>query len=107
MHGVIAGHFYTMLVKNDGSVWATGSNEFGQLGDGSRNAVEHFERVIESDAYAVAAGHMHSMILKMDGSLWAAGYNEFGLLGDASISSTNLFVNIVVGEDRVNTGAWL
>jgi len=26
---------HTLILKTDGSVWACGSNEFGQLGDGT------------------------------------------------------------------------
>ena len=32
---VSAGTVHTMILKSDGSLWATGNNEDGQLGDGT------------------------------------------------------------------------
>ena len=38
---VALGDQYTMMLKKDGSVWTTGDNKYGQLGDGS--TVESFK----------------------------------------------------------------
>ena len=32
---IAAGNYFSMVLAQDGSVWATGSNEYGQLGDGT------------------------------------------------------------------------
>jgi alpha-tubulin suppressor-like RCC1 family protein len=32
---ISAGYFHTMILKTDGTLWATGDNEYGQLGDGT------------------------------------------------------------------------
>ena len=32
---VSAGYYYTMILKSDGTLWATGQNDDGQLGDGT------------------------------------------------------------------------
>ncbi len=37
---VAAGYHHTIFLKSDGSVWATGRNNFGQLGDGSTASVK-------------------------------------------------------------------
>ena len=35
---IAAGDRHSMVLKNNGDVWATGSNKFGQLGDGTSGA---------------------------------------------------------------------
>ena len=32
---IAAGMYFTIVLKNDGSLWATGDNGFGQLGNGT------------------------------------------------------------------------
>ena len=44
--GVTAGCYHTMLLKHDGSVWSTGDNFFGQLGDGTVATRHIFVQVI-------------------------------------------------------------
>jgi len=72
---------YTMILKSDGSLWATGENASGQLGIGNYTNVSTPVRVFSSGVQSVSAGGEHTMILKTDGSLWATGYNGFGALG--------------------------
>ena len=36
VQAIAAGETHSMLMKKDGTVWATGKNENGQLGDGTR-----------------------------------------------------------------------
>ena len=86
-----AGYRHTMMLKQDGSVWVTGSNTYGQLGDGSYTDRRNFVRVVSSGAIVVAAGKHHSMVLQQDGGLWATGRNTFGQLGDGSEIDRNCF----------------
>ena len=72
-----------MLLKQDGSVWAAGRNEAGQLGDGSETSRNTFVQVMSSGARAVSAGYEHSMVLKQN-TVWAVGNNPHGMLGDGS-----------------------
>ena len=83
-----------MITKTDGSVWATGKNKFGQLGDGSTKDRHSFAQVIPSGVKAVATGDSHSMVLKQDGSVWATGKNDNGQLGDGSTTESNSFTQI-------------
>ena len=34
---ISTGHSHDLFIKNDGSLWAVGNNQFGQLGDGTFN----------------------------------------------------------------------
>ena len=81
-----------MVLRQDGSVWVTGSNRHGQLGDGSYTDRRNFVRVVSSGAIVVAAGEYHSMVLQRDGGVWAAGRNTFGQLGDGSKIDRNCLI---------------
>ena len=91
---VAAGSRHSMMLGKDGSVWATGHNLFGQLGDGLAYDRQVFVRVISDRAKAVAAGAFHSMVIKQDGSVWATGSNEYGQFGDGSTTSEKIFVKL-------------
>ena len=81
---VAAGGYHSLILHQDGSVWATGWNQYGQLGDGTIIDSFVYKQVVSSGTIAVAAGSRHSMILKQDGSVWATGWNEYGQLGDGT-----------------------
>jgi|GEM_PF-3281147 len=79
---VSAGSSHTVAVKNDGSLWAWGSNDFGQLGDGTATQRASPVRIgRDNDWDCVAAGMEHTLAIKTDGSLWAWGNNANGRTG--------------------------
>ena len=92
---IAAGYAHSMVLKQDGSVWVTGKNDFGQLGNGHKTFESKFVQVISSGTQVVAAGDQHSMVLKYDGSVWATGANQDGQLGDGSTISTNEYVRVL------------
>ena len=92
---VAAGHIHSIVLKQDGSVWAAGRNYNGQLGDGSRSDRKSFVNVMSSGAADVAAGGSHSMVLKQDGSVWTTGYNEYGQLGDGTTTDRDKYAQVV------------
>jgi alpha-tubulin suppressor-like RCC1 family protein len=82
---VAAGESYYVAMKSDGSVWAWGQNDSGQLGDGTTmNRSTPVEVPGLTGVVAVAAGWHHSLAVKSDGSVWAWGANDAGQLGDRS-----------------------
>ena len=82
---VAAGYAHSIAVKSDGSVWAWGSNDSGQLGDGTRtNRSSPVQVPGLTSVVAVAVGDAHSIALKSDGSVWAWGKSESGELGDGT-----------------------
>ena len=90
-----------MLLKYDGSVWATGSNVHGQLGDGSTTDRTSFVQAKNIRAKVVAAGFGHSMILTEDGNVWATGWNLYGQFGDGSMTSTSSFIRVAQLSNNV------
>ena len=45
---ISAGYQHSMILKQDGSVWATGDNRYGQLGDGTTVHKQSFVKVVPS-----------------------------------------------------------
>ena len=79
---VAAGYSHTLAVKTDGTLWAWGTNGFGELGDGGPSNRNVPTQVGEGTNWAsVAAGGSHTLAVKTDGTLWAWGLNDFGQLG--------------------------
>jgi alpha-tubulin suppressor-like RCC1 family protein len=68
-----------MILETDGTLWATGDNEYRQLGDGTTTTGARVQ--VDARWTGGGAGVWHNMILKTDGTLWATGYNLNGQLG--------------------------
>ncbi len=79
---VAAGRQHSLVVMEDGTVFAWGRNTAGQLGDGTTTDNIEGARVAElSDVMAVAAGEDHSLAVLDDGSVWGWGDNGDGEIG--------------------------
>ena len=110
---VSAGDFHSLYLKSDGSLWASGLNSSGQLGDGT-NTNRNFPVQIElSGVTAIAAGAStnpsstggHSLYVRSDGSLWAMGSNIYGQLGDGTTTNRSTPVQIETsGVTSVHAG---
>ena len=46
---IAAGYYHSMVLKGDGTVWATGGNEDGQLGDATKNNKNSFAEVFQGE----------------------------------------------------------
>ena len=76
------GDTFSMLIKPDGTLWAWGNNQYGQLGLGVYYSVRPAPVGSASDYWAdVATGDYHVVAVKTDGTLWAWGRNTYGQLG--------------------------
>jgi hypothetical protein len=83
---VATGYYHSIAVKSDGTLWASGRNNFGQLGDNSLVDKHVFVPIAAAvtDWSDVAAGYYHSAAIRKDGSLWAWGRNNYGQVGDGT-----------------------
>ena len=89
------GWYHTLFTKTDGSLWGTGRNNRGQLGDGTTTDRNSPVKIVDKDVIAVAAGTYHSLFIKSGGSLWAMGQNNYGQLGDGTTTDRTNPVQIV------------
>ena len=82
---IAAGHGHTVALKNDGTVWAWGWNNFGQLGDGTTTRRTSPVQISGLSAVtAIAVESDHTVALKDDGTVWAWGSGDYGQLGDGT-----------------------
>ncbi|MCH6258149.1 M12 family metallo-peptidase [Puniceicoccaceae bacterium K14] len=90
------GSFTCFLLDEDGALWASGSNEYGQLGLGHyKRSVSQFTQVLDSGVIQVSAGDAHTLVLKTDGSVWGMGLNEYGELGIEGLDRSSVPVKII------------
>jgi alpha-tubulin suppressor-like RCC1 family protein len=75
----------TAAIKNDGTLWTWGNNNWGQLGLGFTGAPLNTPQQVGSDTdwkdVVGNYGGASVMALKTDGTLWGMGYNDNGELG--------------------------
>lgn len=101
----VAGGSMTLILKNDGSLWGTGRNTYGQLGLGHQDSVSTPTRITDG-VVDVVAGSGSVLFLKTDGSLWGMGNNSWGQLGMAAATSQSTPIQIassVVAFDLEST----
>lgn len=85
---IATGRFYSLALKSDGSVWAWGDNQYGQLGDGTTISRSSPVQVSLSGVTGIAAGDHHSLALRdnhdeqLPYSVFAWGRNTSGQLGN-------------------------
>jgi len=108
---VSAGQNHSMIVAYDGTLWATGNNSNGKLGDGTDADRNSWVQVMSSPGVPitgvvkVTATEKHTMIIKSDGTVWAMGQNDDGQLcnGTTEPSSYPVLVSITPGTASISS----
>ncbi|MBQ8300663.1 MAG: hypothetical protein IJX57_01675, partial [Clostridia bacterium] len=103
---VVAGGAHTVALKYDGTVWAWGYNNAGQLGNNSTSniyspiqvQIDNTGKNFLTDVIEISAGSNHSLALKSDGTVWAWGYNGNGQLGNNTTTNSLLPVQVLGGN---------
>jgi alpha-tubulin suppressor-like RCC1 family protein len=81
---IACGHYHTLLITEDGSLYACGVNGSGELGLGFEGKSDcGFQKVNLSNVSQISCGSCHSMAITEDGSLYTWGWNGHGTLGFA------------------------
>ena len=107
---VAAGFEHSVAIKSDGTLWAWGKNDRGQLGDCSEEDRDVPLQIGSDRTWAsVVAGSAadHNLAITRDGSLWAWGRNDKGQLGNgtteagcvpAEVGTGGTWVLVAAGE---------
>jgi hypothetical protein len=94
---IAAGDYTSLAVKNDGSLWVWGSNQYGVSGDGaSGNNISspvqvplpfHVSTPSRRGKHAIAVGVGVYAAIDTEGQVWTWGVNWNGRLGDGTTNS--------------------
>ncbi len=98
---VSAGQTYTMVIKNDNSLWAVGSDSWSKQGDGNSSTSAHnsFYEITEDNFIKIAdpiieytfngasiinTGDHNTIVKTVDEEVFVVGSNNYGELGQSS-----------------------
>jgi alpha-tubulin suppressor-like RCC1 family protein len=87
--------YHALFIKTNGTLWAIGSNQFGQLGNGSTTAQTSIPTQIgnQNDWKEIVAGSHYSLALKTDNSFYAWGRNHHAQFGIGENKNTIRTIN--------------
>ncbi|MBU5615194.1 RCC1 domain-containing protein [Geomonas azotofigens] len=95
---IAEGAGFSAVLKSDGSVWAWGRNDYGQLGDGTRTDKALPVRVKGlAEVVSITAHSNHALALKKDGTVWGWGESVNGVFGPGTVDGTVYSTPIMIG----------
>ncbi|MEI7731566.1 MAG: hypothetical protein WCO56_18475 [Verrucomicrobiota bacterium] len=100
---VAAGRTHSLFLLQNGSLWAVGFNNYGQLGDGTTNNSNRPKLIEPGGVKSVAAGDYYSLYLKNDGTVWAMGEND-GQFNGNTWFGTNMPVLVASNATAIAAG---
>ena len=106
-----AGNYFSLALGADGSVWSWGTDEAGQLGNGSDYAnplspAHNIPSLVSgiTGAIAISAGDQHGLAVTADGTAWGWGYNVLGQLGDGTTTERDAPVQVCTASSTPLSG---
>ena len=76
---VSAGNYWACAVKTDGTLWAWGRNNYGELGLGNTTGYSSPKQIgALTNWLSIAATYPNTAAIKTDGTLWTWGRNTDG-----------------------------
>jgi alpha-tubulin suppressor-like RCC1 family protein len=101
---IAMGENHTVALRADGTVWAAGQNNYGQLGNGTNVASSEFvqvqtkneedELVPLENIVQIDAGQHFTLALTKDGNVYAWGYNGNYELGQGNTTNSNIALKV-------------
>lgn len=91
---------YTVAIRYDGTLWAWGRNNYGQLGNGTTtDSNVPLQIGTETNWMQASAKGGHVVAVKTNGYLYSWGKNDHGQLGDGTTNERHI-------PERVGTSTW-
>ncbi|MBF0450306.1 MAG: cadherin domain-containing protein, partial [Candidatus Magnetomorum sp.] len=95
INSIGCGGYHSFAIEDNGTVWAWGYNEYGQLGNGATTNQKYPIKLTSiTNVSSIVGGKYHTLALKIDGTVWAWGDNEYGQLGDGTNIDKSIPVQI-------------
>ena len=93
---VSCGADFTISLNSNNTLWASGINNHGQLGDISTSVSRSSPETVNSSRIwrDIASGNNYSIGIKSNGTIWSWGYNNYGQLGNGSYTSYSYPIQI-------------
>jgi alpha-tubulin suppressor-like RCC1 family protein len=107
---ISAGYAHALIVRSGGGMVAFGSNDSGQLGDGTTTkrgtaqSVKNLDGSVLSGVVGAAAGDSHSLAVKGNGTVFAWGLNDNGQLGNGTTVARSAAIQVKTGANTFLTG---
>ena len=91
---VACGDYQTLAIDDNGYLWVTGQNNYGQLGTGDTVYPTTFTQIGTKTWKKVVTNRSTTFAIDTDGYLWGTGYNAYGVLGTGDSTNRNTFTKI-------------
>ena len=104
----------TFVLTSDKKIWATGDNQYGQMGNGSNTSIQTFtditpsgEEIIDFDVYVgdrhnSPAGGRSLYLLTSENRVLSSGLNTSGQLGNGTTNNSNVFIDVTPNGKTIN-----
>jgi len=106
------GYLFSGALAGDGTVYAWGNNQFGQVGDNTTSNKNIPKKVLKGEYSGttylgddtgnkivdIEMGSYHSIALAADGTVYTWGYGNQGQLGNNSTTNTSTPVKVLKGD---------
>lgn len=105
---VSGGKHHTVILKNDGTVYSTGYNNYSQLGDGSADTKSTIAPMTKEDTSvmtnvkAISAAAYSSWVVTNSGEIYGVGYNGYSQLGTGDTGTKVRLTKTKMYETKAN-----
>ena len=104
---IATGENFTIILKENGTVWTFGNNAYGQLGDGTteNSGIPQKIRELTNIVY-INAGATFAFAINENGEVFSWGNNRYAQLGDGTCTQRNKPVRIskLIDIKKVSSG---